>query len=223
MPKLLIVDDEPGIIQLLKDYFELQGYEILTALDGTSAIEKVTENPDLILLDVNLPDLDGFEVCSRIREHIVCPILFLTSKVEEQDRIQGLLLGGDDYILKPFSIEELDARVNAHLRREKRRQRNGSVQIFGNIAIHYEERIVYVNNQPIRLTKTEFDIVELLSLHKRQIFTREQIYERIRGYEGEGDSNIVMEHVRRIRLKLSESGQQEVIHTVWGVGYQWIG
>lgn len=223
MPKLLIVDDEPGIIQLLKDYFELQGNEILTALDGTSAIEKVTENPDLILLDVNLPDLDGFEVCSRIREHIDCPILFLTAKVEEQDRIQGLLLGGDDYILKPFSIEELDARVNAHLRREKRRQRNGPVQICGNIAIHYEERMVYVNNHTIRLTKTEFDIVELLSLHKRQIFTKEQIYERIRGYEGEGDSNIVMEHVRRIRLKLSECGQQEVIHTVWGVGYQWIG
>lgn len=223
MPRLLIVDDEPGIVLLLKDYFEFQGYEILTALDGTSAIEKVAENPDLILLDVNLPDFDGFEVCSRIREHIDCPILFLTAKVEEQDRIQGLLLGGDDYILKPFSIEELGARVNAHLRREKRRLGNGSVQICGEIAIHYDERMVYVNNQPIKLTKTEFDILELLSLHKRQIFTKEQIYERIRGYEGEGDSNIVMEHVRRIRLKLSKSGQQDVIHTVWGVGYQWIG
>lgn len=223
MGKLLLVDDEPGIVQLLKDYFEFQGFEILTAGDGITAIQKVAENPDLILLDVNLPDLDGFEVCKRIREHVDCPILFLTAKIEEQNRIQGLMLGGDDYILKPFSIEELGARVNAHLRRENRKHRNGSVQICGNLAIHYEERMVYVNSQPIRLTKTEFDILELLSLHKGQIFSKEQIYERIRGYEGAGDSSIVMEHVRRIRIKLSEGGAQEYIHTVWGVGYQWIG
>lgn len=125
--KLLLVDDEEGILLLLKDYFGIQGYEILTAGTGEQAVElALGEKPELILLDINLPDMDGLEVCRRIREQVECPILFLTAKIEEQDRINGLLMGGDDYILKPFSIEELGARVIAHLRREDRgRKRNG--------------------------------------------------------------------------------------------------
>lgn len=116
--RILIVDDEIGILQLLKDYFEIQGYEVLTAKNGQEAIEKAMEDLDLILLDINLPDIDGLHVCQEIREKIECPILFLTAKIEEQDRINGFLMGGDDYILKPFSIEELGARVMAHIRRK---------------------------------------------------------------------------------------------------------
>lgn len=141
--KLLLVDDEEGILQLLKDYFEILGYEIMVAKTGKEAIEKAMEHPDLILLDINLPDVDGFSVCSQIREKVSCPILFLTAKIEEQDRINGFLMGGDDYILKPFSMEELGARVMAHLRRENRssgKKKQGG--IWGNLEISYTQRKV---------------------------------------------------------------------------------
>lgn len=127
--KMLAADDEPGIIHLLKDYFEMQDYQVIEAENGMEVLEKISLNPDIILLDVNMPGLDGFEVCERIRAHVSCPILFLTAKIEEADRIKGLMLGGDDYILKPFSIEELGARVEAHLRREERIKRKKPVKI----------------------------------------------------------------------------------------------
>ena len=131
MKKILTVDDEPGILQLLRDYFEIQGYEVIEAANAAEAFEKMVLKPDLILLDVNLPGINGFEVCRMIRDHVSCPILFLTAKVEEEDRIRGLHLGGDDYILKPFSIDELGARVEAHLRREERKKVNRAVKIQG--------------------------------------------------------------------------------------------
>ena len=136
--KMLAADDEPGIIHLLKDYFEMQDYQVIEAENGMEVLEKISQNPDIILLDVNMPGLDGFEVCERIRAHVSCPILFLTAKIEEADRIKGLMLGGDDYILKPFSIEELGARVEAHLRREERIKRKKPVKICGALAILYE-------------------------------------------------------------------------------------
>lgn len=250
--KLLLVDDEEGILLLLKDYFGIQGYEILTADTGEQAVElALGEKPELILLDINLPDMDGLEVCRRIREQVECPILFLTAKIEEQDRINGLLMGGDDYILKPFSIEELGARVIAHLRRENRgRKRNGyegedkRKEIgeerrkargeeregwFGRreesrgLRISYSQREVWYEEKNIRLTKTEFDILELLSMNPGQVFGKEQIYEKVRGFEAEGDSSIVMEHIRRIRNKIGACTEKEYIMTVWGVGYKWIG
>ena len=221
--KILVADDEPGIVQLLKDYFEIQGYEVACAFNGVEALEQSSRRPDLILLDVNMPGLDGFEVCRMIRDHVSCPILFLTAKVEEQDRIRGLMLGGDDYILKPFSIDELGARVEAHLRREERRTKVQAVKMQGGLAIHYTERCVYYDGKALNLTKTEFNIVELLSMHVGQVFTREQVYDRVRGYDGEGDSSIVTEHIRRIRSKLSAVTDNQYIETVWGVGYKWIG
>lgn len=221
--KILAVDDEAGILQLLKDYFEMQGYEVLTALNGAEVFDKLSMKPDLILLDVNMPGIDGFEVCRMIREHITCPIVFLTAKIEEEDRIRGLLLGGDDYILKPFSIEELGARVEAHLRREERRHQSQPIRIQGLLAIHYEERCMYYDGNLVNLTKTEFNIVELLSMNCGQIFGKEQVYERVRGYDGAGDSSIVTEHIRRIRRKLSGFTDKQYIETVWGVGYKWIG
>lgn len=221
--KILIADDEPGIIQLLKDYFEIQGYEVIEARNGVEVMEKLSRMPDIILLDVSMPGIDGFEVCRRIRAHVSCPILFLTAKVEEQDRINGLRLGGDDYIMKPFAIDELGARVEAHLRREERKRVNGSVLLADRLAVHYNERSVYYDSIPISFTKMEFDIVEILSMNPGQVFSKDQLYEKTRGYDGTGDSSIVTEHIRRIRSKLAEYAEQPYIETVWGVGYKWIG
>lgn len=221
--KLLIADDEPGILQLLKDYFELQSYQIFTAENGIETLEKLSQGPDLIILDVGMPYLDGFEVCERIRSHVSCPILFLTARIEEADRIRGFMAGGDDYILKPFSIDELGARVEAHLRRENRKKKSSAVKIFDNLTIHYEEKAVYYADQMISLTRTEYRIVEELSLNAGQIFSKDQLYEKVRGYDGNADSSIIMEHIRRIRLKIGKYTKQTFIETVWGVGYRWIG
>ena len=173
--RLLIVDDEEGIRWLLKDYFEIQEYQVLTAGTGEEAVRlALGEQPDLILLDISLPDIDGLEVCRQIREKVNCPILFLTARVEEQDRINGFLMGGDDYIVKPFSIEELGARVMAHLRREKRSAEQKEQE--RGLSISYSQRQIRYQGQEIRLTKTEFDIVEFLSMNPGQVFSREQYY-----------------------------------------------
>ncbi len=239
--RILIADDEPGMIQLLKDYFELQDYEVIEASNGLEVLEQLDKDPDIILLDVNMPMLDGFEVCVRIRADVSCPIVFLSGRVGEADRIRGLMLGGDDYILKPVSMEELGARVNAHLRREERRRTERTVRRFGGLVIHYEERSVCYRKQiplsvtecgaedaeyeevPLNLTKTEYGIVEVLSLHAGQVFSKEQLYEMTRGYDGGADSAIIMEHIRRIRNKIMKYTNYQYVETVWGVGYRWIG
>lgn len=221
--RILIADDEPGIVQLLKDYFELQNYEVIEAGNGLEVLGQFNRKPDIILLDVNMPMLDGFAACERMRPHVACPIVFLSAKVEEADRIKGLMLGGDDYILKPFSIEELGARVEAHLRREERRKTGETVKAFGGLAIHYGEHSAYYEEQPLNLTKTEYGIVEVLSLHAGQVFSKEQLYERTRGFDGTADSTIIMEHIRRIRSKIGKHTDRTYIQTVWGVGYRWIG
>lgn len=223
MKKILIADDEQGILQLLKDYFEMQDYQVIEAVNGVEALGKLSQGPDIIILDVNMPLLDGFEVCGRIRAHVSCPILFLTAKIEEADRIKGLMSGGDDYILKPFSIDELGARVEAHLRRESRKKTTGAVRLFDRLAVHYEERCVYYAEDPISFTKTEYGIIELLSLHSGQVFSKEQLYEKTRGFDGSADSSIVTEHIRRIRGKIGKYTDKSYIETVWGVGYRWIG
>ena len=213
--RLLIVDDEEGIRWLLKDYFEIQEYQVLTAGTGEEAVRlALGEQPDLILLDISLPDIDGLEVCRQIREKVNCPILFLTARVEEQDRINGFLMGGDDYIVKPFSIEELGARVMAHLRREKRSAEQKEQE--RGLSISYSQRQIRYQGQEIRLTKTEFDIVEFLSMNPGQVFSREQIYEKVRGIDGEGDNSIIRNKIRAV-------ADQDYIETVWGVGYKWIG
>lgn len=223
MYKLLVVDDEPDILRLLKDYFELQGYLVLLAQNGREATEKASSAPDLILLDINMPEMDGLEVCKRLRLHISCPILFLTAKVTEQDRINGLMIGGDDYIIKPFSMEELGARVVAHLRRETRSSRKEMLKFAGDITFNFNERCVYYKEVEIPLTKTEFDILEYLCMNRGQVFGKERIYEKLWGYDCEGDSNIITEHIRRIRLKIAKFTDKSMIETVWGVGYKWIG
>ena len=133
-PKLLIVDDERGIVDMIQSYFQTQ-YDILTAYSGQEALKKVACKPDLILLDINMPGMDGLTVCQQIREHIACPILFLTARIESSDKIIGFQAGADDYIVKPFDLDELGARIAAHLRREQRRQNNSAVRFFGELIL----------------------------------------------------------------------------------------
>lgn len=223
MKQILVVDDERDIRNMLKDCLEMEGYLVYTAADGKEALEKLRRPIDLILLDVNLPDIDGYSVCERIRDVVYCPILFLTARTQESDRINGLKAGGDDYIVKPFSIEELLARIEAHLRREERRQRTREVYVDQDLTVDFEGKHVIGRGEEINLTKTEYAILELLLTHAGQVFDKEQIYERTRGFDGEADAGIVTEHIRRIRKKLKAVCETEYIETVWGVGYKWIG
>lgn len=220
--KLLIVDDEEEILQMLSNYFTLLEYEVLEASSAMEAMKLLSQNPDLILLDINMPGMDGLELCRQIREQVNVPILFLTAKIEEQDRVNGFLAGGDDYILKPFSMDELQARVMAHLRREERRTGKKTFKNFGKVQIDYSDRQLRVSGKEISLTKTEFDIVELLSQNKGRIFGKEDIYEKVWGFDKDGNSDSIMEHIRRIRKKIQKETKEDVIETVWGVGYRWI-
>jgi DNA-binding response OmpR family regulator len=221
--KILLVDDEKGIVTMMKNYFEMSGYQVYSAYDGKEALEKVACQPDIILLDINMPEMDGISVCQRIREHISCPILFLTARIESKDKIIGLQAGADDYIVKPFDIDELGARVEAHLRREQRKQEQSVVRFFDDLAIDYLKREVTVNSNLIPLSKKEFEIVELLSMNNGQVFDRERIYEAIWGIDGDGSSDTIMEHIRKIRSKLAVYTRHSYIDTVWGVGYKWNG
>lgn len=226
MYRILIADDEPDIVAMLKDYFEINGYEIITACNGSEAISQSGKNPDIILLDVNMPDADGLTVCRTVREYVSCPIIFLTARIEDSDKIAGFAAGGDDYVIKPFSIDELGARVAAHIRRDRRFASgdgnvNNSVRFFGSLAVDYSAKTVTAGGQPIEFPKKEFEIIELLSVNAGQVFDKERIYERIWGYDAEGDSSVVAEHIRRIRSKLAAVNESR-IETVWGMGYKWI-
>ncbi len=219
--RILIVDDEKDVVNLLKDYFELNQYETITAYSGQEALQKISMKPDLILLDVSMPDLDGMTVCKKIRDYVACPILFLTAKIEDSDKIRGFAAGGDDYILKPFSIDELGARVAAHIRREYRDHIEANVRFFGNLVIDYSAKKVSSENAAIPFVKKEYEIIELLSMNTGQIFDKERIYEKIWGYDAQGDASVVAEHIRRIRLKLKDYGEEYHLETVWGMGYKW--
>lgn len=219
--KILVVDDEKDIRKLLTDFFQLQGYQVYTARNGQEALDKISVNPDIILLDINMPQMDGLEVCRKIRDKISCPILFLTARVEEEDRVNGLLSGGDDYILKPFSLKELDARITAHLKREQRHSQNTEFRFHGELCIDYGQKNVQINEEIIEFTKLEYEIIELLSTHPGQVFDKERIYEITCGYDAEGDSRVITELIRRIRKKIGNYSDTEYIETVWGMGYKW--
>ncbi|MCI9002802.1 MAG: response regulator transcription factor [Oscillibacter sp.] len=219
---LLIADDERGVTDTMKAYFSPR-YEVLTAYSGQEAVQKAERQPDLILLDINMPDMDGLTVCQTIRSHVACPILFLTARIESADQIIGFQAGADDYIIKPFDLDELAARIDAHLRRERRRNRPSNLRFFGECAVDYSARTVTVRGEAVPLSRREFDILELLSLNPGQVFDRERIYETIWGLDGEGSSDTVMEHVRKIRAKLARHTLHGYIETVWGCGYKWNG
>lgn len=219
---LLVVDDEPGIVEMLDEYFSGQGFRVLTASDGPTALKRAEQNPDLIVLDVGMPLMDGYAVCRRLREHLTCPIVFLTARVEDVDALEGFEAGADDYVLKPFSLAVLGARVRAHLARETRQQAKAEVRFDGDLAIDYRARTVTVAGAPVDFTRREFDIMAFLSKHAGQVFERERIHERVGGWENESDPQVVTEHIRRIRKKLAAAGAApDPIETVWGMGYKW--
>ncbi len=220
---LLIIDDEKDMGAMLKQYFELKEYHVMLAENGLTGIEKAAKQPDLILLDINMPDIDGLEVCRRIREHVTCPILFLTARIEDQDKLNGFAAGGDDYIVKPFSVSELGARVAAHLRREDRSgQRAHRLLLDDNFMIDYTTREVRFRDEVISLTPKEYEIAELLSMHPGQLFSKERIFDRIWKMDSDADPNTAMEHISRLRAKLAGAGCKPYIQTVWGVGYKWV-
>ena len=223
MKKILLVDDEKGIVDMLKSYFEMRSFQVYTAYDGKTAIKQAANNPDIVLLDINMPDIDGLAVCEKIRDYISCPILFLTARIETADKIKGFQVGADDYIVKPFDLDELGARVAAHIRRENRRQEQSTLRFFSDMVIDYSKREVSICGEKVVLSKKEYDIVELLSINAGQVFDRERIYELVWGLEGDGNSDTIMEHIRKIRSKLTAVSSHSYIETVWGVGYKWVG
>ncbi|SHK57102.1 response regulator transcription factor [Paramaledivibacter caminithermalis] len=226
MSKILIIDDEEDLVTLLKDSLESRGHIVLAAYDGEKGIKKSKEQPDIIILDVMMPGIDGYEVCRRIRDAVLCPIIFLSAKQSENDKLKGLALGGDDYLIKPFSLNELLARIDAHLRREKRaiflNNSNKRVLIsFCRLSVDLKSRQVKIDDNIISFTKREFDILELLLMHPGQVFSKEQIYEKVWGYDAEGDFSTVTEHMKNIRAKIAEFDcDTEYISTVWGIGYR---
>ncbi len=236
--RLLIVDDEPDIVRMLGAYFESEGYRCTCATSAAEALDAINaalaeggasqKAIDLALLDVNMPGMDGFALCRKIREHVSCPIIFLTARVEDADQLDGFAAGADDYVLKPFSLAVLGGRVRAHLAREARRPAaTESVRMFSEITVDYGRRAVSIERPDeaaaaLDLTRTEFDIVAMLSKNPGRVYDRQQIYEQVWDWDAEGDSGIVREHVRRIRRKFADAGcAQDPIATVWGVGYKW--
>ena len=220
--RILVIDDETEVVTMLQSFLTKNDYQVSCALEGAEAVSKAREQPDLILLDINMPQMDGIEVCKEIRDIVTCPILFLTARDQDSDKVEGFEAGGDDYIVKPFSLAELKARIEAHLRRD-RRSKEIQRKVFGNITIDYSSREIYVRGESIHFNRKEFDIIKLLSLNRGQVFDRGKIYDRVWGLEGDGDDTVIMEHIRKIRLKFTNAGCGPCIETVWGIGYKWVG
>ena len=220
--KILMIDDEEMILTMLKKCLETENFLVYTADNAKKALELMSVAPDIILLDINMPEMDGLELCQFVREHISCPIIFLTARVSEQDVIQGLSVGGDDYITKPFRVDELLARILAHLRREERKNNADNLKFDEELIIDYNSRMVFLGKRQLDFSNKEFEIIRLLSQNAGMVFDRETIYEKLWGYDGEGDSIVVKEHIRKIRNKLANYTEKNYIETVWGVGYRWI-
>ncbi len=223
--KILIVDDEENIVDILKANLEREGYQTLVAYDGVQALEMgLHQNPDLILLDCMLPKMDGFDVCRRLRQHVTVPILMLTAKSEEIDKVLGLELGADDYITKPFSVREVLARVKAQLRRvnysELEPADQKKVMVFGSLKIDQVAYQVSRDGVDIPLTLREFELVRFLAQHAGQVFSRETLLEKVWGYEYFGDVRTVDVTIRRTREKLEpDQGRYQYLLTKRGVGY----
>lgn len=219
--KILIVDDEQSILDMLKLQLEFEGYVVYTAANAKDALNKLAYLPDIILLDINMDGMNGLDLCVSIRQFIAVPIIFLTARVSEQDKINGFMVGGDDYITKPFSMNELSARLSAHLRREQRSRVRAKAKFSEELVIDYSDRSVFIKGNQIELSNKEFEIIQLLSMNAGQVFDREKIYEMIWGFDGAGDNLVIKEHIRKIRLKFAECTEKSYITTVWGVGYKW--
>ena len=221
MARLLVIDDEKAILDLVKNSLEKDGHIVTVCESAADVTINTLKNYDLILLDIMMPDVDGFMFCKKIRGIVDCPILFLTAKVMETDIIYGLGIGADDYITKPFRIGELRARVTAPLRRERREHHN-TLGFEQEIKFDLSSKELFMKGKKVDLTKSEYEICEYLARNRGQVFTREQIYEAVFGFDGNSDNSTIATHIKNIRSKLAGYGVTP-INTVWGVGYRWEG
>ena len=221
MARLLVIDDEKAILDLVKNSLEKDGHIVTVCESAADVTINALKNYDLILLDIMMPDVDGFMFCKKIRGIVDCPILFLTAKVMETDIVYGLGIGADDYITKPFRIGELRARVTAHLRRERREHHN-TLGFEQEIKFDLSSKELFMKGKKVDLTKSEYEICEYLARNRGQVFTREQIYEAVFGFDGNSDNSTIATHIKNIRSKLAGYGVTP-INTVWGVGYRWEG
>ncbi len=218
MATILMVDDERPILELVKNGLQKDGHFITAYTSAAQVSLDKLNRYDLIILDIMMPDMDGFSYCNKIRSLVDCPILFLTAKTMENDITFGLGLGADDYLTKPFRIAELRARVNAHLRREHRERHNALT--FDRIKIDLSAKELWVEDALIPLTKSEYLICEYLARNKGQVFSKEQIYEAVFGLDGDSDNATISTHIKNIRAKLSKLDIHPIA-TVWGIGYKW--
>ena len=220
--KILVVDDEEKIVTVLKAYLEQSGYQVVTAADGKGALAAFQrEKPDFMILDLTLPGLDGLEVCRAVRRQSNIPILMLTARVEEADKLMGLELGADDYVVKPFSPREVVARVRTIFRRASGEVAQNEIIRVGNLEIDMDQHTVMVADHQVELTPTEFDILVVLARQPKRVFTRLQIMEQAQGNAFEGYERTIDAHIKNIRLKLEPNSKDPTfIHTVFGVGYK---
>ena len=224
--RILVVDDEKTLVKGMKFNLENEGYEVECAYDGAAALELAREGRfDLIILDVMMPEMDGIEACMKIREFSNVPIIMLTAKSEDADKLMGFESGADDYLTKPFNILELKARVRALLRRAAGVQRSqGSLLTVGKITLNTEERVAIRDGKTVDLTAKEYDLIELLMRNPRRVYSRENLMNVVWGYTYAGDYRTVDVHIRRLREKLEENpAEPDHILTKWGVGYYFKG
>lgn len=221
---ILVIEDEPSIAEVISLYLKRADFQVQVLPDGQAALEAMTRQmPDLVVLDIMLPGLDGFEITRWIRDQSDVPIIMLTSRRDEVDRIAGLEMGADDYVVKPFSPQELVSRVRAVLRRTRTTSQDSSERplVFKDLQIDLNTRLVTVGSEEVTLTAKEFDMLWLLASHSRQVFTRQQLLERVWGLSDYIDPSTVTVHVRRLREKIEvDASNPEHIVTVWGVGYK---
>ena len=224
--KILVVDDEKTLVKGIKFNLENEGYQVECAYDGAAAVELARNNKfDLMILDVMMPEVDGLEACMRIREFSNVPIIMLTAKSEDSDKLMGFECGADDYLTKPFNILELKARVRALLRRAVGVQRSqGSVLTVGDLSLNTEERVAIRDGETVELTAKEYDLIELLMRNPRRVYSRENLMNVVWGYSYAGDYRTVDVHIRRLREKLEKNpAEPDHIMTKWGVGYYFKG
>jgi DNA-binding response OmpR family regulator len=230
MKRILIIEDEKSIAELERDYLEINGYSVDIVLTGDEGLRQAFDQPyDLILLDLMLPNIDGFEICKRLRAEKDIPIIMVSAKKEDYDKVRGLGLGADDYLVKPFSPNEMIARVKAHLSRYERlsmRQPqtvNKEIYIRG-LYIDQSSRRVFINNKEVTFTTKEFDLLTFMALNPNQVFSKEQLFEKLWGMESTGDISTVTVHIRKIREKIEQdSSNPQYIETLWGAGYRFKG
>lgn len=221
MKHIFVVDDEPLIRDLIEKYLVKEGYRVTAFADGKPALAEFGRlKPDLVVLDVNMPGMDGLEVCREIRKTSELPIIFVTARDDEIDRILGLEIGGDDYLAKPFSPRELVARIRNIFRRMERASTPAESAAVGNLAVDGTRRVIATPIGELKLTAKEYELLEFFVRHPEMPFTREQLLEKVWGYDYLGDLRAVDDLVKRIRKKLKEADAQATVETVWGYGYK---